>query len=964
MRLLRACLVVLGLLAVLGTARAADPIVIPLDASALDLTRTIEILPDTDERIQVSTAPGADGIVRRIEVRSISGSAEGWAVFSLTNPGDTQIDRLLVAPHYRLVGSGILRPDLGSQRIATVTPSQGFAPERQPNRDADVFLITLDPGATVTFVAELSDSTLPQLYLWEPNSFKDSVNAYTLYKGIVLGIAGLLALFLSIVFVVKGTVLFPATAALAWAVLGYLTIDFEFWTEVFRIDNGPDALWRSIAEIAIPATLTLFLYAYLNLNRWHVRFSTLMIVIVLATAGLIGLAVADPVLAAGIARVALGVVTVGGFVLINIFCLRVYDRAIMLIPTWTLLMVWIAGAWATATGYLDNDIAQPALAGGLVLIVLLIGFTVVQHAFAGGSITDGLVSDVERRALALTGAGDFIWDWDVPRDRVATDREIEERLGLEEGTLQGAALGWLDLIHPLDRDRFRISLDAIIDSRRGRIADVFRLRAADGHYRWFLLRARPVVGSDGEVIRCVGTLQDVTDAKVAEERLLQDSIHDTFTGLPNRALLADRLESALVQARLRRIPGPTLVHIDIDRFAAVNEGHGPAIGDSALLTLARRLGRMLKPEDTLARVGGDAFAVLLVSDPEEAVFAVFLEDLRRQVRAAIAFGSQQIQLTASIGVVRGITGTAGARQALADAELAMMEARREGGDRVVPFAPEMRRLASAPQSLADEVRHALEADEIRLAFDPVVRLEDGTIAGFHVTPRWISPRRGALDQAATLSLIDSVGLMNDLTSYLVDRAARRLSGWQQEPGAAAEPMFFCVHVPGVIGQGITRELVSDVKAALTRSPVARGSLIIGFGETTVMQNPELAGVMMRRLRELGAGVGMRDFGRGMASLACLEKLPLDQVTFATRTLAEPRRAGVRPMLLGALVEIAHGLGIAAIAAGADSENDELDFAQAGFQFVSGRFYGTGLGSDEATRLVSTQLMAAAADAEA
>lgn len=957
MRLLRACLVVLGLLGVLATAaRAAEPIAIPLDASALDLTRVVEMLPDTDERIQVSTAPSADGIVRRIEVRSTSGDARGWAVFSLTNPGDTQIDRLLVAPHFRLVGSGVLTPDLGAQRIVAVTPSQGFAPERQPNRDADVFLITLDPGATVTFVAELASDTMPQLYLWEPNAYKDSVNAYALYKGIVLGIAGLLALFLSIVFVVKGTVLFPATAALAWAVLGYLTIDFEFWTEVFRIESGPDARWRAIAEIAVPATLTLFLYAYLNLNRWHVRFATLMVVIVLATAGLVGLAIADPVLAAGIARVSLGVVGVGGFLLIAVFCLRAYDRAIMLVPTWLLLLVWMTGAWATATGHLANDIAQPALAGGLVLIVLLIGFTVVQHAFAGGSITDGLVSDVERRALALTGAGDFIWDWDVPRDRVTTDREIEERLGLEAGTLQGAALGWLDVIHPLDRDRFRLSLDAIIDRRRGRIADVFRLRAADGHYRWFLLRARPVVGSDGEAVRCVGTLQDVTDTKVAEERLLQDSIHDTFTGLPNRALLIDRMETALVRARMSRIPGPTLLYVDLDFFAAVNEGHGPAIGDSALLTIARRLGRMLKPEDALARVGGDSFAILLLSDPEEAVLAVFVEDLRRQVRAAIAFGSQQIQLTASIGIVRGISGPAAARQALSDAELAMAEARRLGGDRVETFSPEMRRLATAPQALADEVRHALDADEIRLAFDPVIRVENGTIAGFQVTPRWISPRRGNLDVAATLALVDSVGMMGDLTAFLVDRAARRLSSWQQE-WEGAEPLFFCVQVPGVIGHGITRELVTDVKAALTRSPVMRGTLQIGFGEASVMQNEGLAGVVMRRLRELGAGVGIRDFGRASASIACLEKLPLDQVTFATRALADPRRSGVRPMLLGAFSEIAHALGIVAIAAGAESENDELDFVQAGFALTTGPLYGTSLSAEEAARLISTLQMA-------
>ena len=140
-------------------------------------------------------------------------------MFALANNGDEQIDRLLVAPHFRLAGSGLFWPDLGASRIAAITPSQGFAPDRQPSQEADVFRITLDPGAVVTFVAELRTPDLPQLYLWDADAYKDSVNSYTLYRGIVLGISGLLALFLTIVFVVKGTAMFPATAALAWAVL-------------------------------------------------------------------------------------------------------------------------------------------------------------------------------------------------------------------------------------------------------------------------------------------------------------------------------------------------------------------------------------------------------------------------------------------------------------------------------------------------------------------------------------------------------------------------------------------------------------------------------------------------------------------------------------------------------------------------------------------------------------------------
>ena len=213
-------------------ARAVEAVNVRLDTPAIDLTAATERVKTEADRIQVSTAPGPDGIVRRIEVRAREGNVN-WATFALTNNSDEQIDRLIVVPHYRMVGSGLIWPDLGLSRIAGITPSTGDRPVRQESTTSDIFRVTLDPGTVVTFVAELRTDRLPQIYLWEPDAFKDKVNSFTLYQGIVIGIAGLLALFLTILFVVKGSVMFPAAAALGWAVLIYIGIDFGFWGKVF-----------------------------------------------------------------------------------------------------------------------------------------------------------------------------------------------------------------------------------------------------------------------------------------------------------------------------------------------------------------------------------------------------------------------------------------------------------------------------------------------------------------------------------------------------------------------------------------------------------------------------------------------------------------------------------------------------------------------------------------------------------
>ena len=197
-------------------ARAIELVRVPLDAQAIDLTKVIESYNSAGDRLLVSTAPGSDGIVRRIEVRAREeGTRPSWIVFALTNDTSEQIERLIVAPHFRLVGSGVIWPDLGASRISAITASQGFPPEREESADADVFRVTLDPATTVTYVAELRTPNLPQLSLWEPDAYKDKMTSLALYKGIVIGVAGLLALFLTIVFVVKGAVIEPPDLQLA-----------------------------------------------------------------------------------------------------------------------------------------------------------------------------------------------------------------------------------------------------------------------------------------------------------------------------------------------------------------------------------------------------------------------------------------------------------------------------------------------------------------------------------------------------------------------------------------------------------------------------------------------------------------------------------------------------------------------------------------------------------------------------
>jgi diguanylate cyclase (GGDEF)-like protein/PAS domain S-box-containing protein len=926
-------------------AHAIEAVNVRLDMPAIDLTAATELQKTSTDRVQVSTAPAADGIVRRIEVRAREGG-NNWAVFALTNTSDQQIDRLIVVPHYRMVGSGLFWPDLGLSRIVGITPSSGDPPVHEESTTSDIFRVTLDPGTVITFVAELRTDKLSQLYLWDPDAYKDKVNSFTLYYGIVIGIAGLLALFLTILFVVKGSMMFPAAAALGWAVLIYIGIDFGFWGKVFDISTGAERVWRACGEAILSATLLVFLFAYLNLARWHVRYAHITLGWLAALAALVAVALVDPAVAAGIARISLAGIAVLGLALVIYLSTHGFDRAVLLIPTWLLLVVWTVAAGLAVTGAVTNDIIGPALLGGLVLIVMLIGFTVMQHAFAGG-ITHGIVSDVERRALALTGAGDMIWDWDVSADKIYTSPETEQLLGLKRGALEGPAARWLDVLHPLDRDRFRAALDSALEQRRGRLTQQFRLRANDGHFLWFTLKARPVVGSDGEVVRLVGTLTDVTDAKNAEERLLFDAVHDNLTGLPNRQLFIDRMEAAFGFARSDPQLKPSVLMIDIDRFKQVNDSVGMTVGDSILLTTARRLARLLKPQDTLARLSGDQFALILLSEKEPARIVSFAETLRRTLRAPIAFNDREIFLTASIGLALADNEPHHVEEVLNDAELAMYHAKRIGGDRIDIFKPAMRSTKTDRLTLESELRRAIERQEIKVLYQPIVRLEDRAIAGFEALARWDHPKLGRLSPAEFISVAEEIGLIVDLGLFVLERTARQLATWQAI-SHGREPIFASVNVSS--RQLLRHDLIQDLRSVMARTALARGTLKLEITESLVMENPEHAAQMLARIKELGAGLSLDDFGTGHSSLSYLQRFPFDTIKI-DKSFVRTGASGKRPVILRSIIALAHDLGMDVVAEGAESDSDAVELYQLGCEYAQGFAFGEPMSAEEARALL-------------
>ena len=256
--LLALLLSVLALAALPGAALALKPIVVDPELDRLEITTLGDLYEGRGDSVQLETAPSADGATGRMSVNAVTaGTNPNWIVFALTNPTDRAIERWLTADRYSVVGSGVVWPDLDARRIEGITPSIGFVPERLPNERADIFRVTLEPGQTITYVAELTSDRFARLHLWKPLEYELKVRDRQLFNGVMLGLTALLAIFLTAIFAANHKLIFPAGALVAWCVLGVLCVDFGFFHKLFQLKAEDNAIYRAATESALAASLVI-----------------------------------------------------------------------------------------------------------------------------------------------------------------------------------------------------------------------------------------------------------------------------------------------------------------------------------------------------------------------------------------------------------------------------------------------------------------------------------------------------------------------------------------------------------------------------------------------------------------------------------------------------------------------------------------------------------------------------------
>lgn len=530
------------------------------------------------------------------------------------------------------------------------------------------------------------------------------------------------------------------------------------------------------------------------------------------------------------------------------------------------------------------------------------------------------VTDLDRVALAFRATGDGIWDWNLKTNQVHFSGRWKQMLGLEDAQVSSSPEEWLGRVHPEDVHRLEANVAAHVGGTEVNCSCEHRLRYYDGSYRWYLARGLAVRADDGSIARLVGTLTDIHDRKQVEERLAHDAFHDTLTGLPNRSLFQDRVRGCLARAQRRTVYMFAVLFLDLDRFKNVNDGLGHAVGDKVLIEMGRLLQACIRPEDTVARIGGDEFTILL--DGIEDLSAATRVAIRVQnaLQAPMPIDGHDVFTTCSLGIALSTSGYERPEEIIRDADTAMYRAKTQGKNRYQVFDISMHERASALLQLETDLRHAVDRNEFVVHYQAIRSLSTGETVGFEALVRWIHPTRGMISPAEFIPVAEETGLIVPIGWTVLNEACKQMKEWRDRM-QVTNGLFVSVNLS--TGQFAQPGLVASIIHVLRETGLDPSALKLEITESVVIQSPESANEILRQLRALGIRVAIDDFGTGYSSLAYLLRYPIDTLKI-DRSFISGLGSGIsNSAIVETIVTLAHTLGMDVIAEGVETQ-EQLD----------------------------------------
>jgi len=561
-----------------------------------------------------------------------------------------------------------------------------------------------------------------------------------------------------------------------------------------------------------------------------------------------------------------------------------------------------------------------------------------------------LQASEERYALAAEGANDGLFDWNLKTQEIYYSPRWKAMIGCVADPIENTVKEWFKRVHPEDVEALRAELDAHLESNAAHFQKEYRIQHKEGTYRWMLVRGIAVRNAEGKPYRIVGSQTDITSRKTAELQVLHDAFHDILTGMPNRALFMDRLGQSMQKVVRSNAHYYGVLFLAIDRFDVVNDSLGHKSGDRLLMDIAHRLLKAVRPGDTVARLGGAEFAILLDDTKSPSLSEEEATRIQNEFSRPFIVGSQEVFVSASIGVALSNKTYGHAEEVLRDADTAMRRAK-EIGNRHVVFNSGMHSKVVSMLQLGTDLRWAVDRQEFVLHYQPIIDLTTGKLNGLEALIRWQKPNNGGLvPPNEFIPLAEENGLIVPMTWWVLKEACRQMRSWRISPHCNGLS-FINVNLSSKMF--MEPSLVSRIKHTLEETGLEGRCLKLEITETALMEHTDAAASVLKKLRDLGIQLCLDDFGTGYSSLSYLHRFPLDVLKIDRSFVSHMGNGGGNTEIVRTIVTLAQNLKLVTVAEGVETNVHAEKLKDFECEYAQGYLYSKPISADKVTDLLKS-----------
>lgn len=572
---------------------------------------------------------------------------------------------------------------------------------------------------------------------------------------------------------------------------------------------------------------------------------------------------------------------------------------------------------------------------------------------------EALRDSEERYALAVRGANDGLWDWNMSTGEIHFSARWKSMIGYEEHEIGNQKEDWFTHIHPDDVANVKAVIDAHSKGQTAHLECEYRIQHKGKNYLWVLCRGLAVRDDEEKPTRMAGSQADITLRKLVEEQLSHQALHDSLTTLPNRALFLDRLSQAQKQARRSDGRKFAVLFLDLDRFKVVNDGLGHVIGDMLLSAIAERLAKALREGDTfarcagtVARFGGDEFVILLDDIGEVSEATSVAERIQDLLKTPFNIEGNEVFTAASIGIAVSSDDEASPEEMVRNADTAMYRAKASSSAGFALFDNEMHSKAIARLQLENDLRRAIEADEFVVYYQPIVDLETNRLDAFEALIRWEHPERGFLSPGEFIPVAEETGMIIAIGEQIMRKACRQTRAWQI---AYLEMTDLRVSVNLSVKEFSQPGSVDLIRRILSESGLDPKFLKLEITETAIMESLDFITNSMKVLRDMNIELSIDDFGTGYSSLSYLHRFPMSTLKIDQAFVREMDSSSENHQIVKTIAMLAQALEMTIVAEGIETETQMIALRDLSCEYGQGFYFSPPMSVADASEYIESHI---------